>query len=117
MEHNDREMAVEDGIWLYPPKRFEDDEGGAVAVIEFCHEAGRWRMTGIVATCDYGDARLDFDGVDQLVVDIRARRVHRRRRWLESSDAISRVATEIYGSPEEADVAASRWLDEQARRP
>ena len=52
------------------------------------------------------------DGVDQLVEDIRVRRVHRRR--LESCDGIDQVESEIHDSYEKADLAARRWLDDHA---
>ena len=48
---------VTKGLWLYPPRYFEDGEGGVVAVVEFCNDTGKWRMTGIVATDDYTTAQ------------------------------------------------------------
>lgn len=101
------------GLWLYPPRYFEDGEGGVVAVVEFCNETGKWRMTGIAATEDYTTAQAPRDGVDQLVADIRDCNVHRR--ISESCYGIKQVESETYDSNEEADLAARRWLDDHAR--
>ncbi len=100
------------GLWLYPPRYFEDGESGVVAVVEFCNETGRWRMTGIAATDDYTTAKAPRDGVDQLVKDIRDRQVHRR--ISESCYGIEQVESETYDSCEDADSAAHRWLDDHA---
>lgn len=96
------------GLWLYGPD-YDEDEGGAVAVVESCDETGRWRMTGIVATGDYTTAHAPRDGVDQLVDDMQDRYVHRR--GLESRLGIEQVKSETYDSFEYADSAARRWLD------
>ena len=104
----------EEGFWLYPTEYFEDGEGGVVAVVECCNEENGWRMTGIAANSDYGDASSDYDGVDQLAQDIRDQHVHRRRSWLESLQGIDQVESETYDSYEDADAAACRWLAEHA---
>ena len=72
------------GLWLYGPDYCEDGEGGIVAVVESSSKAGRWRMTGIVATADYTTAQAPRDGVDQLVEDIQERHVHRHSGKLKS---------------------------------
>ena len=98
-------------LWLYGPDYDEDREGGAVAVVEFCDDGNRWRMTGIIANSDYATASSDYDGVFQLVEDIRFRHVHRRRDQLEAREGIERVESETYNSYEDADLAARQWLD------
>lgn len=93
---------------LYGPD-YREDEGGAVAVVEFCEKTGKWLMTGIVVTGGYTTAHSPRDGVDQLVDDIWDRHVHRR--GLESREGVELVESETYDSQEEADLAARRWLD------
>ena len=100
------------GLWLYGPDYGEDGEGGVVAVVELGDETDEWRMIGVVATCDYTTAHAPRDGVDQLVEDIRGRHIHRR--GLESCEGIGQVESETYGSFEDADSAARRWLDDRA---
>lgn len=97
-------------LWWHGPQYCEDGEGGVVAVVESRDEGVSWRMTGIVATDNYGTARDPRDGVDQLVKDIQDRHVHRR--ISESCYGIERVESETYDSCEDADSAAHRWLDD-----
>ena len=97
---------------VYGPQYCEDGEGGVVAVVESCDEGGGWRMTGIVATGDYGTAQTPRDGVDQLVEDIRNQHVHRR--ISESCNGIEQVESETYDSYEDADSAARGRLDDHA---
>ena len=103
-------------LWFYGPDYDEDQEGGAVAVVEFCDD-NRWRMTGVVANCDYATAWSDYDGVVQLVVDIASRCVHRRRDELKAREGIEQVESETYDSYEDADAVARQWLDGYASRP
>lgn len=98
-------------LWLYGPDYDEDREGGAVAVVERCDDENRWRMTGIVANCDYTTASAPYDGVVQLVVDVASQCVHRRLDELRGRQGIERVESETYDSYEDADLAACRWLD------
>ena len=98
-------------LWLYGPDYDEDNEGGAVAVVECCDDDNKWRMTGIVANCDYTTASDDYDGVVQLVVDIKSSSVHRRRDELRRRQGIERVDSETYNSYEDADRAARQWLE------
>ena len=97
-------------LWLYGPDYDEDREGGAVAVVELCDD-NTWRMTGIVANCDYTTPSDDYDGVVQLVVDITSRSVHRRRDELRDRQGIEQVVSETYDSYQDADLAAHQWLE------
>ncbi len=95
------------GLRLYGPD-YREDEGGAVAVVEYCDETNKWRRTGIVVTGDYTTAHAPRDGVEQLVDDIQ------HRRGLRSRVGIEQVKSETYDSFEDADSAARGWMDYHA---